>query len=326
VDKFPAAIEDAEDVLRAVLEPTSEAGVLLREAIGLKVKQNWKSLERAERKAARKRDRRSKSHFKSRRNKAAVKLNDSLMPPSQESFSASSTTSEASFVSREEKAIIVDLDPSRVAISGFSSGGNLALNLVLSISKEHHDEDWPSVFDPSYSTPIPVLLYYPSFDARQLPSERTLPKALPAGNPFWQTTSDILAPTYLPRDQAGLPRASPGLADIDGLHPMARMKLVLCGLDSLAEQSEAWVEKIATHHRVKDLRIVRYQDRRHGWTQMPDGWLDEDEKRQKDDIDDKPITFTRGLWEGNESVLQPTCENITNSGSTQALCITQRGE
>lgn len=327
VDKFPAAVEDAEDVLRAVLEPSSEAGMFLREAIGLKVRENWKSLEKAERKAARKRDRSNKRRFRSKRNKAAIKLNDSLMPPSQESFSASSTASEASYISREGSTpITVDLDPSRVAVSGFSSGGNLALNLVLSISKEHHDEDWPAVFDPEYSTPIPCLLYYPSFDARQLPSERTLPKALPAGNPFWQQTSDVLAPTYLPREKAGLPRASPGLANIDGLHSQAKILLVLCGLDSLAEQSEAWVDKIADHHRCKDLRIARYQDRRHGWTQMPDGWLDEDEKRQKDDIYEKTVLFTRALWERDEAVLKPTCENITNSGSTVAVTVKHPGD
>jgi len=38
--KFPAPLEDAEDVLQAVLEPTSVAGIALREAVRKRVQEN----------------------------------------------------------------------------------------------------------------------------------------------------------------------------------------------------------------------------------------------------------------------------------------------
>jgi len=198
----------------------------------------------------------------------------------------------------------IDLDSSRIAISGFSSGANLALNLGLSVTNQPNAQDWPCVFPKDYQYTIPLLLYFPSLDSRQLPSERTLPAEFPAGNSFWSETADILAPSYLPRNEAGCPRASPGLADVHGIHDKARMLLVLPGMDNLAEQSEIWVKKMIASHRAKDLRIERYPQMKHGWTQMPDGWLSELEKKEKFDIYQKTAEFTRRLWEGDESVLK----------------------
>jgi acetyl esterase/lipase len=291
-NKFPAAVEDAEDILRGVLEPSSDAGVALREGIRNKVKDNLAEMDKVQRKEDRKEERKEK--------REAARLG-SKPSSRQSSRSRSKASSRAS--SRESTPITVDLDPSRIAISGFSSGGNLALNLAISLSNPPHDENWPSVFDDAYATPIPLLLYYPSFDSRQLPSERTLPKNLPPGSGFWSETSDILAPAYLPREQAGHPRASPGLAATEGLHKMARMLLVLPAMDSLAEQSEAWVAKIVNDGRGDDLRVERYHDMKHGWTQMPDGWLNEREKETKFDIYDKTVEFTRVLWGSDDTAI-----------------------
>jgi ergosteryl-3beta-O-L-aspartate hydrolase len=290
VSKFPAAIEDAEDVLEAILDPSSPAGVALREAVRMKVRENWAALSKEERKKLRKQAKKEKKVLKKAglTPEAAYESRNPSPAPSKASSQLSST---------DATPLSVDLDPCRIAISGFSSGGNLALNLGLSILSPPHEESWPSVFDSSYKAPIPLLLYYPSFDSRQLPSERTLPKDLPPGTGFWSETADVLAPSYLPREKAHHPRASPGLADIDGLHDMARMLLVLPGLDSLAHQSEIWVDKVEKHRRREHLQIERYPDMKHGWTQMPDGWLSDREKEAKNDIYAKTIDFTRMYWE-----------------------------
>lgn len=65
--------------------------------------------------------------------------------------------------------------------------------------------------------------------------------------------------TYLPRDQAGHPRASPGLASLrdDGLHTKAKMLLVLPELDTLAAQSDVWIRKVAEEGRADDLTVER---------------------------------------------------------------------
>jgi acetyl esterase/lipase len=288
---FPAPLEDAEDVLQAVLEPESKGGMALREAIRKKIQQNWASLDKDRRKELKALGRRSKRRFH--------RSDKSSAPPSKATTPMSSTTN---------TPLLVDLDPTRIATSGFSSGGNIALNLAISLQEPHHSDDWPSVFKPDYKYPIPLLLYYPSFDARQLPSERTLPADLLKSSGFWAETADRLAPTYLPRSMAGHPRASPGLADIEGLHKMARMILILPGLDSLADQSEVWVKKVKESGRASDLRLERYPAMKHGWTQMPDGWLNPNEKNQKFDIYDKTIDFTRRIWAGDESVLQDSTQ------------------
>jgi hypothetical protein len=66
-------------------------------------------------------------------------------------------------------------------------------------------------------------------------------------------------PIYLPRDQAGHPRASPGLADTrnGGLHENAKMFLVLPAFDTLAAQSDVWIEKVANEGRSDDLSIEK---------------------------------------------------------------------
>lgn len=66
-------------------------------------------------------------------------------------------------------------------------------------------------------------------------------------------------PTYLPRDQAGHPRASPGLTDTrnGGLHENAKMFPVLPEFDTLAAQSDVWIEKAANEGRSDDLSIEK---------------------------------------------------------------------
>jgi acetyl esterase/lipase len=125
----------------------------------------------------------------------------------------------------------------------------------------------------------------------------------------------MLAPTYLPRELAGHPRASPGLAKISGLHKMARSILVLPELDTLAEQSETWVKDMEAAGRGDDLIVERYTGMTHGWTQMPDGFLDETQKEAKTDIFDKTVFFTKSVW-GDSAVSNEQTTDIVKPVDT----------
>lgn len=260
-DKFPAAVEDMEDVLSAVLDESSRAYNQLRIAIRRKILENWEH-----------ENKKAKKHNKHDPEWTSVCQIDHY-----------------------------DLDRTRIAISGFSSGGNLALNLAISTTDPDTEEPSPSIFPLDYAYQIPVILYYPAVDLRQLPSERTRPPNLPVSSGFWSEVNDMLAPTYLPRDKTTHPRASPGLVNVEKcLHPMARVQLVVPELDDLADQNEIWAKKVQDSGRGGDLVVERYANTQHGWTQMPDQMLDKEQRRTKEDIYDKTVLFTRFVWEGNE--------------------------
>jgi len=198
--KFPAAIEDAEDVVNAILDLSKPGYKELRDGIN-------------------------------------------------------------QFLSKSSRPGL-ELDGSRIAISGFSSGGNLALNLGLSIpASAKVKSGWPSVFPIPFGRAIPLLLFYPSLDCRQLPHERPLPPGMEEKKSFLKglRLEAELMPTYLPRNQAGHPRASPGLADIrdGGLHENAKMLLILPEFDTLAAQSDVWIEKVANEGRSGDLSVEK---------------------------------------------------------------------
>jgi acetyl esterase/lipase len=269
VDQFPAAVEDGEDVLDAILNESSRGYQQLRIAIRKRILEDWEDA-----------------------NKKAKKHNHKHKEKSPE---------------RDFKKIRqideYDLDKSRLAITGFSSGGNLALNLGVSITDPETSNPWPAPFSCKYESPIPLILYYPAVDLRQLPSERTKPPNLPVSSPFWSEVNDMLAPTYLPRDKASHPRASPGLTDVETcLHRMARIQLVLPELDDLAHQNELWAQKVIDAGRGDDLQVERYEGMQHGWTQMPDQMLNKEQKRTKEEVFDKTARFIKNIWEEDSIV------------------------
>jgi acetyl esterase/lipase len=230
LDRFPAAIEDAEDVLAAVLDwkRETQAGNFLRNEVR--------------------------------------RLSSRQHPNSQ----------------------LSSLDLTRLSFSGFSSGGNLAQNLVLSISTP--DISWPSRIHPT-GPPIPTILFYPSFDSRIPEAERPRPPNLPPPGPFAASISG-LSSTYLPDDMRAHPRASPGLADLrTGLHPRAKFLLILPEFDSLAEQSEVWIKKMKDHGMEEQLTIERVRGMRHGWTQFPEAFLSDEEIRKKNEIFERAVRF-----------------------------------
>jgi len=129
LDKFPAAIEDAEDAVKALLDPESKPGYeLLRQGIADFFRAHW--LEELEA-AASKEDRK------------AGKV--PTPPPVQ-----------------------IELDTTRIGFSGASSGGNIALNMGISVPADLGLAEWPCPVPQDYKHPVPLLLLYPSLDLRQV--------------------------------------------------------------------------------------------------------------------------------------------------------------
>ncbi|KAH0829593.1 putative lipase 2 protein [Fonsecaea pedrosoi] len=242
--QFPAANLDAEDVVLAVIDPSSRAFKPLREGI------LWEMLKQGRKP--------------------------------------------------------IELDEQKIAFSGFSSGGNIALNLALSIKDDPTAEtDWVSPLPWDWPNDIPVLLFYPSLDARLLPHERPRPEGLNPPSGFverWKIEKELM-PTYLPPEKRGHPRASPGLADIRardgenfGLHPKARMLLVLPQFDSLNEQSMTWIQKVRDEGRGDDLIVEEVKGVVHGWTQFPDSWISDLERKLKLDAFRRAREFLEDHW------------------------------
>ncbi|KAI9724197.1 MAG: hypothetical protein M1828_003942 [Chrysothrix sp. TS-e1954] len=201
----------------------------------------------------------------------------------------------------------IDLDTTRVGVSGFSSGGNLALNMVLStplLNRSDGGPDaWPSRFPKSHVKPIPVLAYYPSLDCQQLPSKRARPENLPEGSKWWSNVGDLLQPSYLPLDAASHPRASPGLANVRTmLHTQARVHLVLAELDTLTSQGVTWTTEMKAHGRGNDVTVDQYKGMKHGWTQFPESFLKDDERRARDDAWEKSIQFLKNCWKAEKQI------------------------
>lgn len=239
-DQFPAALEDAEDVLNAILKPSAPGYSELRQHI-----------------------------------------NDLLVRKSRPTL---------------------QLDSSRVALSGFSSGGNLALNLVLNLGPPQSADHWPCPFPANHTNEIPVLLYYAAIDLRKLPSERETVAALAnvpkSSFPSFELEAHLV-PTYLPREKAGHPRASPALVEIQngGLHDKARCLVILAEKDNLTPQNEAWVQKAIDEGRGDHVKMEKYMGVAHGYTQYPDAWLDDVTLRTKTETNNKAVDFVRGWWE-----------------------------
>lgn len=260
-DKFPAAIEDAEDVVLALLQPSHPGHKELRRSVANYLQGVWYQ----------------KLGTEDERAKGRISL-----PPLPE----------------------IQLDTTRIAFSGASSGGNIALNMALSVPASMGMPEWPSPIPSEYPTPIPLLLLYPSLDLRQLPSERFRHERMPPVKEHKHLDiDDHLAATYVSREMAAHPRASPGLVDTSvGLHKEAKVLLILSGLDTLWEQSEVWTQKVSAEGRGGDMKTMRYEDRKHGWTQIPEIALSHEERKTRLEVLDECVRFCKVTWQGRDPV------------------------
>ena len=214
------------------------------------------------------------------------------------------------------------IDSHHLALSGFSSGGNLALELVLDLKPPVVEDHWPSPFPPDYPNNIPVLLYYPSLDARLLPDERPLPEGMPEPTKkSWLKALALernLMPTYLPRDKAAHPRASPGLAPISSLHPKADILLYLCEYDTLSAQSLEWIKAVKDGARDSTMRVVTAKGVPHGFNVFPDVALSEEQKQLKRESYDLATNFLWEKWGVPSKLYPPEAAAASNAKETDA--------
>lgn len=331
--QFPAAIHDAEDALSAILDTDSitDAGKYLRTEI-----QRYYATMRTNMLA------------KNKNNKK-----EDLLP-------------------HIEHVTDITLDPERLCISGFSAGGNIALNMAVSAppcldilqadNERSHSisqspspaatmspllprnraptildnplEPWPTILPPPRARPryLPLLLFYPSLDARLLPHERPmkeLPNALKGDDkkpekPRMPGLFSIMGPTYLPKKLRTHPRASPGLIDPENVQKNSAIFLVLPEKDTLAVQSDVWVDKMNCsgwhgHVRFGDgrqgdwdgidggqpypktdtnggLEVWHAPECRHGWTQFPDIAVGKHERKERDLVFQRTLKFVKDAW------------------------------
>ena len=148
----------------------------------------------------------------------------------------------------------------------------------------------------------------------------------------------ILGPTYLPKKLRAHPRASPGLNDPEYIQKNAAIFLVLPEKDSLAVQSDVWVDKMnssnwtgpvrfgdgragdwdgatggdsegqescsnASNAKNAGLEIWHAPGCRHGWTQFPNAFVPEHEAREREAVFARTVRFVREKWE-RELVLE----------------------
>lgn len=333
--QFPAAIHDAEDALSAILDKdgTSEAGKYLRTEI-----QRYYTIMRT-----------------NTLNEKKKKRKDVL--PHIEHVST------------------ITLDPERLSISGFSAGGNIALNMAVSAPPcmellqsedgrsrsipfaargpspaatmspllpqnraptllDNPLQPWPTILPTPQARPryMPLLLFYPSLDARLLPHERPmkpLPNALKgddkhAEKPRMPGLFSIMGPTYLPKRLRAHPRASPGLINPENIQKNAAIFLVLPEKDTLAVQSDVWVDKMNCsgwhgHVRFGDgrqndwngskggqpypqvddnggLEVWHAPECRHGWTQFPDIAVGKHERKERQLVFERTLQFVKDAW------------------------------
>ena len=154
-------------------------------------------------------------------------------------------------------------DRSRVAVSGFSAGGNLALGISsLSPATWAGDEDEKEKAPRIHAT----VAFYPVVDLATSPGAKVAPD--PRGRPLPKWLMRFFDRCYLraPFDTRD-PRISPFYAEAQGFP--GRVLIVTAAGDSLAEEAEALGRKI--RERVDDgegeSRVVvqRMQGCNHGW-------------------------------------------------------------
>lgn len=162
-------------------------------------------------------------------------------------------------------------DPSQLSFSGFSSGGNLALNMVLRAGTDE-GKMWPCRI-PENTSPIPVILFYPQFDNRQDSWNRPAPDDRGRPGRLGTSLEKRLIPLYIPDRLRENPRISPGLLPLSGFHQKAHFFVVLSEYDTLRYQSDEWINKIHDKGMRSRLKVFRAPGLPHGFANFSERWL-----------------------------------------------------
>lgn len=59
----------------------------------------------------------------------------------------------------------------------------------------------------------------------------------------------------------------------------------------MAQQSEVWIRKVKDEGMEEQLTIERVRGMRHGWTQFPELFLNDEEIRKKNEIFERAVRF-----------------------------------
>lgn len=142
-----------------------------------------------------------------------------------------------------------------------------------------------------------------------------------------------MGPSYLPKKLRGHPRASPGLVDPSNVQKNAAILLVLPEKDTLAVQSDVWVDTMNEHDwngpvhfgdgREGDwdghhggsagssnvpsrenggLEVWHAPNCRHGWTQFPDTFVPKHERRERELVFARTLDFVKDNWQKEVAV------------------------
>lgn len=203
-------------------------------------------------------------------------------------------------------------DPTQISLSGFSSGGNLALNLCMSVDI---DGGKPSpCLIPQDNPPFAVILFYPQYDQRMDSHNRPAPDDSGRPGRFGSMIEKKLIPMYIPEERRHEPRASPGLVDPKQLHPKARFFVVLAENDTLRWQSNEWIDKVRNAGMGDRLKVYRAPGVGHGWANVPERWLNTVPLRLKRDAYQEMNSFWSQVTAGREIEHRDIEGNVDSSG------------
>ncbi|KAL2216225.1 putative esterase/lipase [Thermoascus aurantiacus ATCC 26904] len=136
-----------------------------------------------------------------------------------------------------------EFDKERIAVSGFSAGGNIALVLSSSFSSSSSSSSSPSTFPRGKQIFRSVLAFYPPTDISIDPASKLPPDTDPAGRPLPPFLARFFNRSYIPPGfDARDPRISPSFAPASAFP--ANVLIVTAAWDNLANEAEALAAKI----------------------------------------------------------------------------------
>ena len=183
----------------------------------------------------------------------------------------------------EARASDLSIDMSKVVLSGFNAGANLAFSLPLRLFSDQHDGNCRGHgSDESATNIIAIVAFYPLLDwstsrdskrRRSKRPDKTLPKFL----------TDLIDHSYLPAERSYFspgdelstaPTVSPALAPDDWLkHGLPNnIQFILCGWDMLLDEGQTFAKRLRQLGKTVDEVVI--PEVVHGWDKNPNPLFD----------------------------------------------------